>query len=722
MSGIHDNELVLTAPTLPEVSEAIELFKSQGRRHAVIVSDGTTALAELLVAEFKRHDLPAAVIRYLSDTAMTSEGRDGLFVAVNDPTKLSGLLTRLTRVAAMFVWAPKTRHYFKSRPAFVQSVPKTGTHVVFECLKAFGYAEPTSLDLPHFDAPFDDGAFYNLQHMPISRLSCPYQRFPGFFDSLARSVTVFIVRDPRDTAVSLAHYLASQTNYHLTTALFRRMPTEERVSRVITGEYPIPIYLNRYLNLTGSIRELFDLYLTWWRDTFPNVWRLRYEDLIGASGGGDIERQLRTIWGLQLALNVPGRPSDYNDRIFSQSALTFRRGQIGDYLIDFTQDHHELFERSAADLLGVFGYADRWRIARVFSVMLPATYELSTVVASQLRSEFASHGRDFSAIVIHASGEHNSADFEDHLEVEASRVGDATVEDRITLSIKVCDGVHGAMPELASGDASRYILRVDETSFPLFQVNAIIEALIETGCIGRLSEESSQGQPNWQFDGEIGLLADANAAAPILEEANYWGHNLVRYLGQIYAVPVGLGQINFESDKQRLVGLLRAENVASLRAMVTSQCLGNEIKKEYGTDGATEIRTRLKALEELLVERSRRIASLETTMQERDQRLKGMEQTLEEKNLRIAGLQALEETLGERTQRIAALEATMEERDRRLKALEQTLEEKSQRTAGLRTLEETLGERTQRIASLEATMEERSHRLQAVEKILETKI
>ncbi len=387
MSGMHENELVLTAPKLPEVSEAIELFKSQGRRQAAIISDATTALAELLVAEFARHRLPAPVIADSLDSATKAEGLDGLFVAVSDSTELSGLLTRLTRVAGVFVWAPKTAHYFKSRPVFVQSVPKSGTHVVFECLKAFGYAKPPSLDLPHFDALFEDGVFYNLQHMPISRLSSPYLRYPSFFYSLARSVTVFIVRDPRDTAVSLAHYLASQTNYHITTALFRRMPADERVSRVITGEYPIPIYLNRYLNLTGSIRGLFDLYLTWWRDTFPNVWRLRYEDIIGASGGGDIERQLQTIWGLQLALHVPGRPGDYNDRIFSQSALTFRRGQVGDYLIDFTQDHHELFEQSAGDLLGVLGYADRWRIARAFSVMLPPTYEFvgSRCIATALR-------------------------------------------------------------------------------------------------------------------------------------------------------------------------------------------------------------------------------------------------------------------------------------------------------------------------------------------------
>ena len=115
------------------------------------------------------------------------------------------------------------------------------------------------------------------------------------------------------------------------------------------------------------------------------------------------------------------------------------------------------------------------------------------------------------------------------------------------------------VPELVSGDAARYTLRVDRKSSPLHQVSVIIEALIKTGCVDRLSEKRSHGQPNSQFQGEIRLPADTDAAAPILEEANYWGHNLVRYRDQIYAVPVGLGQINFESDKQKLVGLLRAD-------------------------------------------------------------------------------------------------------------------------------------------------------------------
>ena len=226
---ISENQLLFTRLETEAIGEIIDLFKSQGRRSAAICTDwADTDIAQLLIAEFARHNLPAPAISDCSDAAAAAQGRDGLFCAVSDPVKLSRSLTHLGNLRSAFVWGPKTSHHFKSRPVFVQSVPKSGTHIVFECLKAFGYAEPPSLDLPDFDASLADGVFYNLQHMPISCLSSPYQRFPQFIRSLSRSVTVFIVRDPRDVAVSLAYYLAAQTDYHITTSLFREMPVAER--------------------------------------------------------------------------------------------------------------------------------------------------------------------------------------------------------------------------------------------------------------------------------------------------------------------------------------------------------------------------------------------------------------------------------------------------------------------------------------------------------------
>jgi len=623
MRGMHDNELVLTAPKLPEISEAIELFKSQGRRRAAVFSEGATALADLLVAEFPRHDLPAAVITDSLDTVSTAGGQDGLFLAVSDLPKLSGLLTRLTRAAGTFVWAPKTGHYFKSRPVFVQSVPKSGTHVVFECLKAFGYAEPPTLDLPHFNAPIQDGVFYNLQHMPMSCLSQPYRQIGRFVDSLSRSVIVFIIRDPRDVAVSLAHYLALQDDYHITASLFRGMPADERISRVIVGDYPIPIYLNRYLNLSGSIRELFMPYLSLCGGTFPNVWRVRFEDIIGANGGGDTERQLETIWGLQLALHVPGRPDCYSDSIFSTESLTYRKGRIGDHLIDFSQDHHELFQQSAGELLRPLGYADRWKAARAFSVILPATYESSRMVASQLRSEFASHGRDFLSIVVQATQDDGPVGFGAHFELVATCIGGKMICDRIFLLIEAYDSACDDTAVLVNIEQSRYSLRIRKTSSTQMLIQAIIDALVKIGCVDRLLEKSSGSDPSFRFEGEIQAVVH--------------------------------------------------ERKGDVRAGI----LANR-----GTEpSAADLMERLGALEHLLEERTQRLASLERTMAERSSRLLAMELALEERNQRIASLEAtaeerstrllaVEQTVEERNQRIASLEATIGERTRRLETIE----------------------------------------------------
>lgn len=513
---VASNQLLFTQLEREQIGDIIDIFKSQGRRSAVICVDrSSTDAAALLTAEFARQGLPAPTTTDCSDVAAVAQSRDGVFFAIDDAARLSKSLTRLGALSSGFVCAPKTAHYFKSRPVFVQSVPKSGTHIVFECLRAFGYADPPSLDMPNFVAPLADGVFYNLQHMPISCLSPPFQRFSDFIQSLSRSVTVFIIRDPRDVAVSLAYYLASQVDYHITTSLFHDMSVSERVDRVIDGDYPIPIYINRYLNLNGGIEELLEPYLSWWSETFPNVWRVRYEDIIGVDGGGDAGRQMQTIWELQLALHVPGCPGDYCHRVFSRKALTFRRGQIGDYLIDFSQDHHELFQRTAGYLLATLGYADRWKILRPFCVRLPSTHDLSQSVTAQLRSELASRGRDFSSIAIDASGEGT-------IELKADRIGGTIVNDRCCVSVELTDGVRVALPGLGNFNEQQYKLRIRATLSPRHLVEAIIDALVSVGCVDRLTEGSFRRDPNSSFKGEIRIVvpraADSCPLKPFVGE------------------------------------------------------------------------------------------------------------------------------------------------------------------------------------------------------------
>ena len=58
-----ENQLLFTRLETEAIGEIVDLFRSQGRRYAAICTDAAgTDFAELLIAEFARHDLPAPVM------------------------------------------------------------------------------------------------------------------------------------------------------------------------------------------------------------------------------------------------------------------------------------------------------------------------------------------------------------------------------------------------------------------------------------------------------------------------------------------------------------------------------------------------------------------------------------------------------------------------------------------------------------------------------------
>ena len=620
MNRTDDNQLAITDLEPSEIAEVLQLFKSQGRRFAAIyghVNDG--GLIDALMSEFARHSLPPPLVAEPSDTISTAMRPDGTFLAIRDARVLSACLTQFVDKRDVFVWCPKTAHYFKTRPVFVQSIPKSGTHVVFECLKAFGFAAPPSLDLPDFETSFEAGSFYNLQHMPASCLSFPVQRFPRFIRALSRCVTLFIVRDPRDVAVSFAHYLASQTDYHISASLFRMMSLQERLDRILGGSYPIPVYLNKYLSVSGNFHEFLAPYFTWWCGKLPNVWPLRFEDIIGPSGGGNAEAQRRAIWGSQLALHVPGRPEDYCDRIFSRDSLTFRRGQIGDYLTVFSRDHHNAFHEIAGAAASTLGYGNRWKFVRAFSVILSAEYQASSSVASWLRSELAQYGRDFSSVLILPSRGDAPPVHGDCIEVEANGIDTPAAGDRLRLFIEVDRGRGQEPAEPVNIDGLKYSLRVSKPREDDALVQEIILALLTIGALNRLPDDHSGNDVSCRFEGEIQLAVDVDRLPPIAEEMNYFAYNLVRYNGRFYAVPLAIGPFDLAGDEKRLSEILSADSLVDLK----EKLLENRLTGEF--------ETQLRGLEDSLAERTQRILSLETTLQECNAELRTRLQSLEDR-------------------------------------------------------------------------------------------
>ena len=82
---------------------------------------------------------------------------------------------------------------------------------------------------------------------------------------------------------------------------------------------------------------------------------VRFEELIGARGGGNDETQARTIRAIydHLGLAVPARLSE---RLFSSASPTFRRGQIGGWRESFDAGLEALFQQEAGNWMEVYGY------------------------------------------------------------------------------------------------------------------------------------------------------------------------------------------------------------------------------------------------------------------------------------------------------------------------------------------------------------------------------
>ncbi len=318
-----------------------------------------------------------------------------------DGAHLSRLLVQFRAARGVDVFAPRTDHYYKARPAFINSVPKCGTHLLSTCLEAMGLAPPPDDAMPDMAGAFDGGRYYNLQHMRVEDIADQYRKIGPFIDALSTSAIVFIGRDPRDAIVSLANYIPRQREYHILGRFMEKMTEEERIDTVILGTYPIPVFINDRYQLDDTIAALFASYERWRPERWRNLWRIRYEDLIGPKGLGTREAQLETIWGLQLALHVPGNPDVFAEKVFSENSPTFFRGTIGRHQTDLSAANHAALNSVSYGFINKAGYADRWQIDRSFRIRIEATErETAREAARALYCELSTRGRgDFHVVV-----------------------------------------------------------------------------------------------------------------------------------------------------------------------------------------------------------------------------------------------------------------------------------------------------------------------------------
>jgi hypothetical protein len=277
---------------------------------------------------------------------------------------------RLRRWQVLLRWRRLT---FNGTPVlFANSFPKSGTHLLTQVMHAFtrfGMAVESGLPaIVTFDGfsgrqrseqeILDD----LLRLLPGDIAYGHVHAFPGAVEVLCRAgfAAYFILRDPRDVAVSHVHYVAEMAPNHIHHRYYHEVLQnfDQRLEASIRGvpilelekaagkcvPEPLPDILSRV-----------EPYLGWLEQ--PEVLVLRYEDFI-RERQATLERVLghAARRGFAPAVERSAVLRSLEQSIDPQRSPTFRSGKIGGWRSAFKEQHLRLFAQTTGDLLERLGY------------------------------------------------------------------------------------------------------------------------------------------------------------------------------------------------------------------------------------------------------------------------------------------------------------------------------------------------------------------------------
>jgi hypothetical protein len=260
------------------------------------------------------------------------------------PGDLGADLLQLVDFPWLKVLAPRTADYYRNRPLFLVSIPKSGTHLLNKLAEVMGY----TLGIVHDEFALP-GHWYCVEYSNSHTVARDF-----FVDSVRRAPfgnrhhaftsapAVFIYRHPLDVLVSEANYYHREGKTSFAGYL-SGLAFEQRVHRLLDDPW-----------LLGGIRERIGGFAPWLE--FQNVIPVSFEEVVGPKGGGRRDDQLRAIWSLQLKLQAPGKPHAIADQVFDRDSPTFYQGRIGAWRSSLSQEHLSRLRGLNKDFLDVFGY------------------------------------------------------------------------------------------------------------------------------------------------------------------------------------------------------------------------------------------------------------------------------------------------------------------------------------------------------------------------------
>jgi hypothetical protein len=241
----------------------------------------------------------------------------------------------------------------------INSVPKSGTNLLVQIIKG----------IPGMEKDQDD--FYRkdnyMQSLSIRRGQFGVGHIP-YDVQYARLLNgqgikqVFIYRDLRDIVVSWTHFLLSTMDKHPVYPVFTKhyKNHNQRLLAAIKGfDFVGTPYVNRYgvsqyPNLYDRYKQIF----AWLKNS--NILHIRYEELVrnARTRRRTILRIVNFLWDdlqtLELSKRKLVRMMEKN--IDASNSKTFRKGKIGGWRTEFSNQHKLEFKKVAGQFLIELGY------------------------------------------------------------------------------------------------------------------------------------------------------------------------------------------------------------------------------------------------------------------------------------------------------------------------------------------------------------------------------
>ena len=245
---------------------------------------------------------------------------------------------------------------------FANSFPKSGTHLLTQVLQGF----------THLGAAVDSGLPAIVMYegstgklRPVETIRSDLERLRpggiayGHLHALPEIIAYlcqdgfapyFILRDPRDVAVSHVHYVTEMATDHIHHDYYAGtlQTFDDRLTTSILGR-------PGWEALFPDIRARFEPYLDWLDQ--PEVLTLRYEDFI-SNRVGALEQVLDHALSRGFSIHCDRREAVevLEQNIAPERSPTFREGRAGGWRESFQTEHIKLFKQVAGDLLIRLGY------------------------------------------------------------------------------------------------------------------------------------------------------------------------------------------------------------------------------------------------------------------------------------------------------------------------------------------------------------------------------